>query len=159
MTKSPIKSAPAVTAAVIDVSIIDKDRPSIWRRVKTPDGTGTEHHMWASGQHIATAKEEYDGWRIYDLIKGVEICGFETLADAKGSMAACPGGDETIAHLKKVIAYSVANDVAQRADHNGERATWHVYISRSALHDWVLENRDDAVSEFIVKGRTGPATT
>jgi hypothetical protein len=66
----------------IDVSKIDKDKAPIWRRVKTPDGT--EHHMIAGSQHIATVfKDGDDDWCVHDLIKDDESNGWPTLADAK----------------------------------------------------------------------------
>jgi hypothetical protein len=55
--------------------------------------------------------------------------------------------DETIAHLKTVIEYSLHNErrhyedmIEDMNDNNGEPPTGHVYISLSALHDWVIEN-------------------
>ena len=72
----------------IDLSIIDRNIPPAWKRTKTPDGT--EYFLVAIGraphgvQNIAKVKKEYDGWRIYDLINGLEFCGEKTLAEAKG---------------------------------------------------------------------------
>jgi hypothetical protein len=66
----------------IDVSKIDKDKAPVWKRVKTPDGT--EHHMLACGQHVATVFKEGEGdWVIRDLIKDNESNGWPTLAEAK----------------------------------------------------------------------------
>jgi hypothetical protein len=62
--------------------------------------------------------------------------------------------DETIAHLRNVIAYSIADEKRQYeetiADYTSDdrehydegviAARGHVYISLAALHEWVLEN-------------------
>jgi hypothetical protein len=68
--------------------------------------------------------------------------------------------DETITHLVEVIAYSIVEEKKNYEDMiiEGEPVTGHIYISLAVLYEWVRENREDALSEFIRRRKADRAT-